>query len=236
MLQEILTQFNTTWTAVAAVVSVLCLVPTRAIKLLHLYDSHLGRRQYRILKELRDGESAQSPYAQYLDDALYLESFRIASGIRADRTKADFLIRLARTGHWNNWQIRQIARFLWVTPEQPRLTLRVTTPETAGAYFACGLGFFLMGIGCISGLAIMLKGGTVGAFLAGAGVEVMYIFLAALIMSPYNSYRAARRFQKYLENHPEILDEVATTPVGPRAQKSPPALEGAAAASDRLPN
>lgn len=132
MLQEILAQFNTTWTAVAAVVSMLCLVPTRAIKLLHLYDSHLGRRQYRILKELRDGESAQSPYAQYLDDALYLESFRIASGIRADRTKADFLIRLARTGHWNNWQIRQIARFLWVTPEQPRLTLRVTASETAG--------------------------------------------------------------------------------------------------------
>lgn len=36
------------------------------------------------------------------------------------------LIRLARTGHWNNWQIRQIAPFLWGTPEQPLLTLRVT--------------------------------------------------------------------------------------------------------------
>ncbi|WP_422403067.1 hypothetical protein [Pseudomonas sp. GZD-209] len=232
MLQEIMAQFNSTWTAVAAVVSVLCLVPTRAIKLLHLYDTHLGRRQYKILKELRAGESAQSPYAQYLDDALYLESFRIASGIRADRTKADFLIRLARTGHWNNWQIRQIARFLWVTPEQPRLTLRVTKSDAAGAYFACGVGFFLMGIGGVSGLAIMLKGGTFGAFLAGVGVEVMFIFLAALIMSPYNSYRAVRRFQKYLETRPEILDEVATTPAGPLDQNSTPVLERADAASE----
>lgn len=232
MLQEIMSQFNSTWTAVAAVGSVLCLVPTRAIKLLHLYDSHLGRRQYKILKELRDAESARSPYAQYLDDALYLESFRIASGIRADRTKANFLIRLARTGHWNNWQIRQIARFIQATPEQPRLTFRVTASKTVEAYFACGLGFFLMGIGCISGLALMLKGGTFGAFLAGAGLEVMFIFLAALTMSPYNSYRAARRFQKYLELHPEILDEVATTPVGPRGQNSTPELEGAGPASE----
>lgn len=232
MLQEIMTQFNSNWTAVAAVASVLWLVPTRAIKLLHLYDSHLGRRQHKILKELRAAESAQSPYAQYLDDALYLESFRIASGIRADRTKADFLIRLARTGHWNNWQIRQIARFLWVTPEQPRLTLRVTAFDTAGAFFTCVLGFFLMGIGGISGLAIMLKGGTLGSFLAGAGVEVMFIFLAALTMSPYNSYRAVRRFQKYLETHPEILDEVATTPAESRGQNSIPELEGAATASE----
>ncbi len=52
----------------------------------------------------------------------------------------------------------------------------------------------------------MLKGGTFWAFLVGAGVEVMFIFLAAQTMFPYNSYRAACRFQKYLETHPEILD------------------------------
>lgn len=232
MLQEIMAQFNSTWTTVAAVVSALYLVPTSTIKLLQLYDSHFGRRQYKILTELRAGESGQSSYAQYLDDALYRESFRIASGIRAGRKKADFLIRLALTGLWNEWQIRQIARFLWVTPEQPRLTLRVTKSDTWGAFFSCGVGVFLMAIGGVFGLTIMLKGGTIGAFLAGAGIEVMFIFLAASIMSPYNSYRAVRRFQKYLEIHPEILDEVATTPAGPSVQNSNSVLEGAGAASE----
>lgn len=210
MLEEFAAQFNSGWTAVAAVVGVLCLVPTKAIQLLHLYDSHLARRQYKLLKELRAAESSETLYAQYLDDALYLESFRIASGVRADRSKADFLIRLARTGHWNHWQIRQIARFMWVPPEQPRLTLRITAVEAAGAWFARLVGFFFLIIGCISGLTIMAKGGSFGAFLAGMGAEVMFIIGAALVSSPFNSYRAARRFQKYLEIHPEILDEVAT--------------------------
>ncbi|MDD1016074.1 hypothetical protein [Pseudomonas rubra] len=230
MIQEIVAQFNSGWAAAAAFVGMLFFLPTRAIKLINLYDSLLVRRQYKILKELRAAESSQSPYAQYLDDAIYLESFRIASGVRADRTKADFLIRLARTAHWNNWQIRQIARFLWVTPEQPRITLRITAHETTAAWSVCVFGFLFMGIGCITGLAIMLKGGTFSAFLAGAGVEVMFIFGAALIMSPYNSYRAARRFQKYLETHPEILDEVATTPSGPRSKSSVPEVEDAGAA------
>lgn len=78
----------------------------------------------------------------------------------------------------------------------------------------------------------MLKGGTFGAFLAGAGVEVMFIFLAAWTMSPYNSYRTARRFQRYLETRPEILDEVVTTPVGHRGQNSTLELEGAVSGSE----
>lgn len=212
MLEEFAAQFNRGWTAVAAVVAVLCLVPTRAIQLLHLYDSHLARRQHKLLKELREAERSESLYAQYLDDELYLESYRIASGVRADRSKANFLIRLARTGHWNHWQIRQIARYLWVTPEQPRLTLRITAIETAGAWFARLIGFFFMVIGCISGLTLMAKASSFGAFLAGMGAEAMFILGAALVSSPFNSYRTARRFQKYLQTHPEILDEVATTP------------------------
>ncbi|MER2295896.1 MAG: hypothetical protein ABS956_00230 [Pseudomonas sp.] len=212
MLEVFAAQFNSGWTAVAAVIGVLCLVPTRVIQLLHLYDSHLARRQYKLLKELRAAEGSESLYAQYLDDALYLESFRIASGVRADRSKADFLIRLARTGHWNHWQIRQIARFLWVTPEQPRLTLRITAVETAGAWFARLVGFFFLIIGCISGLTIMVKGNSLGGFLAGMGAEVMFIVGAALFSTPFNSYRTARRFQKHVETHPEILDEVATAP------------------------
>lgn len=210
MLEEFAAQFNSGWTAVAVVVGVLCLVPTKAIQLLHLYDSHLARRQHKLLKELRAAESSESLYTQYLDDALYLESFRIASGVRADRSKADFLMRLACTGHWNRWQIRQIARYLWVTPEQPRLTLRITAVETAGAWSARLIGFFLMAIGSISGLMIMAKASNFGAFLGGMGAQAMFIIGAALVSAPFNSYRTARRLQKYLETHPEMLDEVAT--------------------------
>ncbi|MDH0760037.1 hypothetical protein N5C70_25585 [Pseudomonas juntendi] len=229
MLEEFAAQFNSGWAAVAAVVGVLCLVPTKAIQLLHLYDSHLARRQYKLLKELRAAESSESLYAQYLDDSLYLESFRIASGVRADRAKAEFLMRLARTGRWNHWQIRQIARYLWVTPEQPRLTLRITAVETAGAWSARLVGFFLMAIGCICGLIIMAKASSFAAFSGGMGAQAMFILGGALISSPFNSYCTARRFQKYVETHPELLDEVATIPSTVSTKGSTHDAESAAA-------
>jgi len=85
-----------------------------------------------------------------------------------------------------------------------------------------------MAIGCISGLIIMAKASSFGVFLGGMGAQAMFILGGALIASPFNSYRTAQRFQKYVETHPEILDEVAAMPSSVPSKGSIPEAESAA--------
>lgn len=163
-----------------------------------------------MLKELRAAESNEGPFARYLDDAIYLESYRIASGVRANRRKADLLVRIAALGYWNFFQIRQIAKFVITTPEMPVPTFRITAWQVASARFSLAFGIFLMAMGGILAFSVMLKGaalGSVCAIFAGLGVEIAFIIAAALVMSSYNTYKIARKFEEYVKGHSEILSE-----------------------------
>ena len=49
MLHDLAAQFSNIWPVIAAVATVFFLVPSRFLKLLHLYDSHWSRRHYKRL-------------------------------------------------------------------------------------------------------------------------------------------------------------------------------------------
>lgn len=204
MFQELIAEFSNTLTSIAAIFAVICLVPSRAFKLLQLYDNHGARRHYKLLKELRTAENLGDPFANYLDEALYLESFRIASGVQANRLKADFLVRLALTGQWDRRQIRQIARYLVTRPGQSKLTLRIKSSDAIGAWLSRILGVTIVLGGSGVGLAVMLKGNSFSAFLAGMGIQTLFIVGAVLITSPHDSYYTARRFQLFMKDHLEF--------------------------------
>ncbi|VVP87292.1 hypothetical protein PS925_01056 [Pseudomonas fluorescens] len=205
MLQDILTQTNSTVAAVTAVVAVIVLTLTSFFNIVSIYERDWSRRHHKILTELRAVETSQGQFTRYLDEAIYLESFRIASGVSANRSKADFLLRLALIGHWNRWQLRQIARFIVVSPERSTPTLKITAWDTVSARFSLYFGIFFMALGAILGFIVMMKGATIGAFYAGMGIEIAFVVVAAFIMSGYNKYKVARRFQEYLKNNPQIL-------------------------------
>jgi hypothetical protein len=188
-------------------VGVIVLTLSSFFKVYSLYDRHWSRRHHKILRELRAVDTSQSPFTRYLDEAIYLESYRIASGVRANRIKADFLLRLALIDHWNHRQIRQIARFVVVSPESPKPMLRFTAGDIASALASLFIGMIIMAIGCMLGFAVALKGSTLGAYCAGGGLIFVFFIDAALVMSNYNSYNVARRFSVYMNDHPEILDD-----------------------------
>ncbi|NVZ64384.1 hypothetical protein HX867_19980 [Pseudomonas gingeri] len=232
MVQDFLAQINGTVAALTAVVGVVVLTLTSFFKIFSLYDRHWSRRHHKILKELRALETSHSPFTHYLDEAIYLESYRIASGIRANKMKADFLLRLALIGHWNRWQIRQIARFLVVSPQMPPLTLRISRWDVAGARLSLSLGLLIMVVGAVLGFAVMVKGTTLGSFYAGIGLEIAFTVVAALVMSNYNTYKVARQFKEYANDHPEIFgnEESGPPPKCPSIQ-SPQTCEVERAAS-----
>jgi hypothetical protein len=211
MFYDFIAQTDNTVAAVGALVStlvgVIVLTLSSFFKVYSLYDRHWSRRHHKILRELRAVDTSQSPFTRYLDEAIYLESYRIASGVRANRIKADFLLRSALTGHWNHRQIRQIARFVVVSPESPKPALRITAWDTAGARASLFIGMIIMAIGCMLGFAVAVKGSTLSAYCAGGGLVFVFIIDAALVMSNYNSYNVARRFNVYMNDHPEIFDD-----------------------------
>lgn len=92
MLQELWSQFPSGLSAVATICGVIYLIWTRLSKAISLYDDHWARRRYKLLKELRTDDASNGAYCRYLDEAIYLEKFRIVSGIRANKGKADALV------------------------------------------------------------------------------------------------------------------------------------------------
>ncbi|WP_264312411.1 hypothetical protein [Pseudomonas putida] len=210
MLQELWPQFQGGITEIAAVCSVIYLAWTRLSKSVSLYDGHWTRRRHKLLKELRADETAQGPYARYLDEAIYLENYRIVSGVRTNKRKADLLVKLALLGHWNSWQIRQIARYLHVSPEHPEPRLRITGSDVAGAWISLIFAWCLLAVGAVVGVAVMYQGASINAVFLGLFQVLIFTFSAGIVMFGRESYRVACRFQKYLEDHPETLHDDAS--------------------------
>ncbi|NWD74966.1 hypothetical protein HX890_12710 [Pseudomonas gingeri] len=215
MLDGFLSQINSTTSTAAAVIGLIYLAVTHFFKSFHLYDRHWSRRRHKLLMELRAAKNTEGLLAHYLDEAIFLESYRIASGVRTNRLKSEFLMRLAAIGHWNNYQIRQIAEFVVTSPEQPVPTFQIPTWQVVSARVSLFFGIFLLVLGCILTVFMIFKGATSGAIhtiFAAYGVETVFIIAAALVMSKHNTYTTARKFGDYVNEHPEIfLDNQCTS-------------------------
>lgn len=205
MLEVVLNSMESVVAKLSAIVGVVALILVYLFRVFGLYERHWSRRRLRTLKELRSVEGLPGKLLRFVDDALYLEGYRIVSGIRASRAKVDFLLQVASTGSWTSWQIRQIARYIVVSSENPNPELRITRWETVGAYImlVVGWGIFLLGI--VLGVAVALKGGSLGTLLLGFALIFAYAVVGAVVRSGFDSYKVARMFGRYLENHPELL-------------------------------
>ncbi|WP_409321460.1 hypothetical protein [Pseudomonas monteilii] len=208
MLELLKSQMDTGIGIATAVVGLLALIAKSAFKIFTLYDEHWSRRYYKNLKELRAAEPSGGALSKYLDDALCLEAFRIASGVTTNRITVEYLKGLAKVGRWNRHQIKEISKFVAIRSNAPAPTFLITGWQTAGARFSLFITVLFMGLGVLFGVGVMIKGaGTLSALLAGFSVEIAFIVAAAWIGTPYHSYKIARTFEAYLEKHPEIIAE-----------------------------
>lgn len=208
MLQEILSHLNSAAATATALVGLIMLVVVSFFKVFTLYDRRWSRRFLEKLKDLRAAEAVEGPLSRYLDDAIFLEAYRIASGIRTNRVNADLFIQIALMGRWNRYQVQQIAKYIFILPENAQPKFKITRSQTVGAFFSLGLGVFFLATGGILALGMVLQGisaDSTYAVFAGFAVELAFLLFAALIMSSYNSYSIARSFERYVKGHPEVL-------------------------------
>lgn len=220
MLELLKSQMDTGVGIATAAIGLVVLAVKSAAQVFVIYEQHWSRRHHKTLKELRTAESNNSQLNKYLDNALHLESFRIAGGVSANRITADYLMRLDETQVWNRHQIKQISKYIVTFPEVSKAVFRITGWQTAGARFALALTVTFMGLGLIFGVGIMVKGaGTLTGLFAGVGIELAFIAAAGWIGTPYHSYKIARSFEAYLKKHPEILAENETVPAKTQASR-----------------
>ncbi|HDS1736877.1 hypothetical protein [Pseudomonas sp. BP8] len=208
MLEFFKSQMDSGIGTAVAVIGLIALAAKSAFNIFALYDEHWSRRYYKKLKELHAAESSDGPLRKYLDDALYLEAFRIASGLSTNKITVDYLKRVAKGGRWNRHQIKQISKFLAIRSGAPTPTFVITGWQTAGARFSLLITAFFIGLGLFFGVGVAISGAvTLSGVLAGFSVEIAFIVAAAWIGIPYSDYKVARAFEAYLEKHPEILAE-----------------------------
>lgn len=118
-------------------------------KAMEFHDRYFVGKRLNRLKALRLGIQEDKALVKYLDDAIALESFHIASGISTSAEKMSFLIRLSNCGRWNRPQIQALAKFLIVTPESFCLKVHITKVDKFGAVLGLASGIFLIVLGMI---------------------------------------------------------------------------------------
>lgn len=193
------------------VIGLFVLVFTGFFSVFSLYQRNWSRRFHRKLVELRGSGGSQTVLADYLEEEIYLEKYRIASGVRTNRVTADALMRLAATGHWNRYQIQAIAKFIKLSPEMPAPEFKITVWQSANAFLSWMVGCFLVLVGSILAVAVLIMGVMEGeleavfAIFLSLALMVVFTLGAAFAMSHYQSYCIYRKFGKYLEQYPEVF-------------------------------
>lgn len=205
MLEQIQSFSNSSSAIVTAIAGVVVILITALVKALEFYDSHFVHKRYKRLKELRSDRVAESPFTTYLDDAIQLEGFHIASGIRASSVKAAALLKLTQLGLWDRKQIRQVAKYLVITPENPTPFVRIRRSDVIGAWVGMLAAMIFMAVGAILGIAVMLKAGPPYGLFIGLCLVFTFTCGSALFATGYNEYKNAKRFEQYLSAHPETF-------------------------------
>ena len=175
-----------------------------------LHENHFVRKRLKNLKESRAIIPSEGPFTKYFDDAIQLEAFRIEFGIRACRLKALALLKIAELGYWNHIEIKRLARFLVISPNEPSPIIRITPADRIGAWFGLGAGVFFIIVGAAFWISITLTSKTIYAYAAGAGLFCAFTFAAGLFASGYGRYKNALRVQDYLQSNPEAFSSPST--------------------------
>ncbi|MBF8765805.1 MULTISPECIES: hypothetical protein [Pseudomonas] len=94
-------------------------------KALDWHDKYFVRKRMNRLKNVRS-EAGNGELTRYLDQALDIEVFRLASGISASRSLVEYLLKLDSTGRWSHAQLRSLSKFVVRDPADDNLKVAVS--------------------------------------------------------------------------------------------------------------
>ena len=207
MYQEILDLFSSNGALVAAI-SVLVGITVKSISMLNqimeFHDKHFIDKRYKLLKELTSGVSVESKLKRYLEGSLELEVFRIVSGVRGSALQIAALVKLDSLGYWNREQIRRVAKFLLVKPEDSSPSINITTVDKFSARLSLLMAILLLLLGGAISIALTIKIPPYGFFIGLIPLTVM-IWAGAYFAADHGAFRTALSIQKYLVANPHIF-------------------------------
>lgn len=213
MLQEVLAALNSSQAISAIAIGVVVfLIRGLAMigKVVDFHDKHFVEKRHRRLQSLRESIKGEDAFTRYLDQAIKLEAFRIASGVRASALKAEALIILATIGYWDMAQIRRIARYLHVSPQQTEPGIRFDLGDKISAWYGLISGAGLSLIGLFLAITLWAKLSPIN-FLAGALLFGVMTFSGLFLANDFARYRLAIRIRSYLEKNPGVFPAVTST-------------------------
>jgi hypothetical protein len=223
MISDVLELLNNWQGITAAAVAIFALL-LKSLQMLgtvmDFRDKHFVEKRYQRLRELRS-HTTERELANYLDGAIKLEAFQIASGVRASAKKMEAIAKIANLGIWTSTQIRQFANFLVIAPDDPLPRIKIEFSDKFSAYLSLFFGGFMIIAGGVFNLAFLLEQKP-ASFFVGFGMQCMLTVCGVIISGSFAKYKGAVRVQDYLMAHPEFFASsgkahVETPPVLPEA-------------------
>lgn len=162
--------------AMAGLITVLIKLLARG---LDFHDRHIVRKDFDRLRMLRESAPDGAPFANYLDEAIQIESFRIASGISTSSAKMAYLLQLASMGRWDRSQLRALSSYILFPSDSVAPTIHLSRIDSFDAVFSLLGGLYFV----FAGLFFLVYMGLILAFplgwFAGGGDMLRILYLRA---------------------------------------------------------
>jgi len=197
-IQALLTNGYSVAVAVAATIAVLLKILTHLTKAMDWHDEHFVRKRLSRLKEIRS-DAATPQLVRYLDGAIELEMFRIASGVSTSRAKMEYLLQLDQAGQWNRAQLRSVSKFLALQAGNEAPILLITLLDGVSAYVSATSAFLTLAVG-VGYLTELVLTGVPLLWVLGLSLLGLAILLARYLGSDFIDYVIVKRTQEHLEH------------------------------------
>lgn len=205
MLADLLALFNGSYALTAAAVGIFVLLIkflTMLGRALEFHDKHFVEKRIRRLVLLRKNAAGDDLFSGYLDEAIRLEAFRLASGVRAGALKAAAIMKLSKLGHWDAIQIKRIAGYLVVGERDAMPRIEITNFDVFSAWYGLISGAILLLLGALGAIALAVKVPIYGFFI-GLGFFILMIIAAGWLAMDFGRYKIAIRIRSHLRNNPQ---------------------------------
>lgn len=199
-LQALFSSGYSTSIAVAAIVAVLFKMVAQLFRAMELHDKYFVRKRLARLKDIRTSAN-NSQLIQYLDRAIELEIFRIASGVSTSQSKMEYLLQLEQAGRWSREQLRSLSKFLALEPGCATPSLSVTVLDRIGAWVGGISAFSTLALGAIYLTKLMLTGEPL-MWLLGLVLFGLSVVAGRFLAIDLIDYIIVTRAQQYLAQAP----------------------------------
>jgi len=199
--------FSATHVLIAAALSVIAVLLkslTMLGRVIEFREKHFVVKRYNRLLDLKSNLSPESSFLQYINNSIELEAFQIASGVRASAKKAKVLARIAMVGYWDQSQIRRLAKFVVVTPEQPDPIVRIDKSDKIGAWLGFMMGLLMILAGGYLSITLLIKLPPYG-FFVGLLTQVFFTGIGVFVSDDFFRYCGALKLRNYIQENPDLF-------------------------------